>query len=259
MSAVQAKSLILSCNMGVFDQSDYDVRCEWGEHGVKTLAPISDVVIIVDILSFSTSVDIATSQGAVVYPYQWKDESIYEYATRVNAEVANRVNPNGYSLAPSTLESLPANFRMVLPSPNGSHLTLLAGAKAVIAGSLRNAQAVSRTAESLGKRVAIVPCGERWHSDESLRPCLEDMIGAGAIIRNPSGKWSPESQAAVSTFNQFASSLRDTIEQCASGKEKFRMNKQRDVVLASRLNVSNGVPILRDKAYRQEGIATGHL
>jgi hypothetical protein len=30
-----------------FDQSGFDVRCEWGDNGVLQLAPVSDVVIIV--------------------------------------------------------------------------------------------------------------------------------------------------------------------------------------------------------------------
>lgn len=48
-----------------YNQSTFDIRCEWGVKGVEQLAPISDVVIIVDILSFSTCVEIATSRGAI--------------------------------------------------------------------------------------------------------------------------------------------------------------------------------------------------
>ena len=55
-------------------QAEYDRRCEWGEGGVLELSRTSDVVIIVDVLSFSTCVDIATASGAAVYPYLWKDE-----------------------------------------------------------------------------------------------------------------------------------------------------------------------------------------
>lgn len=48
-----------------FDQADFNIRGEWGQQGVSQLAPISDVVVIVDVLSFSTCVDIVTSRGAI--------------------------------------------------------------------------------------------------------------------------------------------------------------------------------------------------
>jgi len=85
----------------IFDQSESDVRCEWGEHGVKTLAPVSDLLVIVDVLSFSTAVEIATSQGATVFPYRWKDETAHAYAASVHAEVADKQNRNNRSLSPA--------------------------------------------------------------------------------------------------------------------------------------------------------------
>ncbi|NJL80861.1 MAG: hypothetical protein HC815_07510 [Richelia sp. RM1_1_1] len=48
----------------IFNQSEFDLRCEWGEQGVIQLALVSDVVVIVNILSFSTAVEIATNNGA---------------------------------------------------------------------------------------------------------------------------------------------------------------------------------------------------
>ena len=38
-----------------FDQTEYDIRCEWGPQGIAQLAPDSDAVIIVDVMSFTTS------------------------------------------------------------------------------------------------------------------------------------------------------------------------------------------------------------
>src|ERR1044071_2146413 len=110
----------------IFDQSEFNIRCEWGEKGVALLAPLSDVLIIVDVLSFSTAVEIATSQGAVVFPYRWKDKTAYEFAESVNGEVAAKGNVNNFSLSPASLANLPADRRLVLPSPNGSTLSLLA-------------------------------------------------------------------------------------------------------------------------------------
>src|SRR5262245_39926407 len=62
------------------DQSSYDLRCEWGEAGVAALAPSVDAIVIVDVLSFSSCVDVAVARGARIYHYQWKDESEAEFA-----------------------------------------------------------------------------------------------------------------------------------------------------------------------------------
>lgn len=111
----------------IFDQQEFDIRCEWGEHGVAVLAPISDAVIIVDVLSFSTSVDIAVQQGAIVFPYRWRDDTLKDFATSVNAELADQKRTNSrYSLSPESLMRIKEGTRIVLPSPNGATLSLAA-------------------------------------------------------------------------------------------------------------------------------------
>ena len=70
------------------DQSEYDLRCEWSMRGLLALAPSSDAVVIVDILSFSTAVDIAVSNGACVFPYRWKDDSAARFARDGQAHLA---------------------------------------------------------------------------------------------------------------------------------------------------------------------------
>lgn len=57
----------ISINDDMFSQSAYPIRFEWGPEGVDRLAPLSGVVVIVDVLSFCTSVDIAVSKDAMVF------------------------------------------------------------------------------------------------------------------------------------------------------------------------------------------------
>jgi 2-phosphosulfolactate phosphatase len=233
-----------------FDQREFEVRCEWGPEGVAQLAPISDAVVIVDVLSFSTAVDIAVSRGAVVYPYRWRDESALHYARSLGAILANprREAGQGYSLAPTSLLSIPRGTRLVLPSPNGSTLTLATGETPTFAGCLRNAGAVAAAAQELGERIAVIAAGERW-KDGSLRPSVEDLIGAGAVIHYLAGDKSPEAAAAEAAFLRFRSDLSATIMKCGSGKELIARGFAEDVELAAELNVSETVPRFVDGAY----------
>lgn len=128
------------------EQAGCDTRFEGGLDGVRRLAPVSDVVVIVDLLSFSTCVDVAVSRGATIFPYRWQDASAEAFAREQGAELAvsrgQTTAEHPYSLSPASLEALPSGARIVLPSPNGSTLAFVAAdsGAAVIAGCLRNAR-----------------------------------------------------------------------------------------------------------------------
>jgi len=235
------------------DQAEFDVRCEWGLEGVTRLAPISDVVVIVDVLSFSTCVEIATGNGAEVYPYKLRDESAAAYAESLGAVLASpyRNAVTGYTLSPASLVRVPAGTRLVLPSPNGSTLTLSTGDAITFAGCLRNAGAVARAAQNAGRSIVVIPAGERW-PDGTLRPAFEDLMGAGAIIGRLAGRRSPEARAAEAAFAQLGAELSPCLAQCISGKELIEQGFDEDVRLASVLDASDNVPLLVDGAYKAQ-------
>lgn len=238
--------------MSHFDQSEYQIRCEWGLQGVSTLAPLAEAVIIVDVLSFSTAVDIVVSRGASVYPHRYADKTAEAYAHLIGGVLAQRDRKSaGFSLSPASLLEIPIGTRLVLPSPNGAALSLASGSAPTFAACLRNATAVAQAAAALGLRIAVIPAGERW-TDNSLRPALEDWIGAGAVIDALPAELerSPEAEAAQGVFQQFRENLHDTLKRCSSGKELASDIFSVDVWLASQLDVSLSAPRLRDSAYR---------
>ena len=219
-----------------YNQREFDIRLEWGYRGVKELAPISDIVIIVDILSFSTCVDIATSNGAIIYPYRWKDETAIAYAKAMGAELADfkRGSTDGFSLSPASLLDIKSNTKLIIPSPNGSTLTLSTGNTSTLCGSLRNAEAVAKAAISFGTKISIIPAGEQW-ADKSLRPSFEDLIGAGAIISYLTGNLSPESKTALYGYLTIKENLLVEVKKCSSGKELIEKGFERDIDLAWRV------------------------
>ncbi len=238
-----------------FDQAEYDVRCEWGLQGVNELAPISDVVIIVDVLSFSTAVDIAVGRGGILYPYGSRDNMLEGYAREREAQVAEKVRTqSGFSLSPASLREMSAGCRLVLPSPNGGALCLAAAAygRAVFTACLRNASAVAEAARVLGPTVAVIPAGERW-PDGSLRPSFEDWIGAGAVLASLPGELSPEARSAVASFSATEGRCFEALAGCSSGKELIERGFAEDVALAAEICASTTAPILECLSFSASG------
>jgi 2-phosphosulfolactate phosphatase len=132
---------------------------------------------------------------------------------------------------------------LVLPSPNGSTLSLTAGA-GVLAACLRNCRAVAEEVRRRGLPVAVIPAGEQW-PDGSLRPALEDLLGAGAVLAELPGRLSPEAELAVAAFERFLHRLGEALAGCVSGRELTARGFPEDVELAAAYADSEAVPILR--------------
>jgi 2-phosphosulfolactate phosphatase len=236
--------------MAYFDQAAFSIRCDWGLEAIRHIAR-GQVAIIVDILSFTTCVDVALSRRVTVLPYAWKDDKAKAYAAERDAVLAGARELDGsYSLSPSSLLKAPPGLRLVLPSPNGSAIAQAArsGAVRVVAGSLRNAAAVAAWAQGCGTEIAVIPAGEQW-PDGSLRPAVEDLIGAGAIVSRLSGHRSPEAHAAAAAFESVADRLGEQLSACSSGRELIDRGFRRDVELACALDVSRTVPVLKGEAF----------
>ena len=229
--------------MSFASQSLFDIRVEWGLRGVEALADCRTFVIV-DVLSFSTSVSVAIQRGVSILPYRWKDATAADHAAQHQALLAGE-RGQGYSLSPRSLENAPAGTRLVLPSPNGSTISLEAARHGhVLAGCLRNRTAVSARAASLGGPIAVIPAGERW-PDGSLRPALEDLLGAGAIVSLLPGRRSPEAAAAAALFAAMCAELPFALDTCASGRElRVFLGFPEDVAAAARLDVDPLAPEL---------------
>lgn len=229
-------------------QSDWNVRCEWGRRGIEALADYVDALIIVDVLSFSTAVCAAVERGATVYPYRHRDQTAADFARKQHARLAGPRHENDLSLSPHTMGQLGGGDRLVLPSPNGSTLSLAAETVPTFAGCFRNARAVADAAAQCGRNVAVIPAGERW-PDGNLRPCIEDLLAAGAIINHLPGSRSPEAQIADDAFNAARDQLGERLLHCSTGRELAQKGFVRDIEIAAELNASTAVPQIVNGAY----------
>lgn len=234
------------------DQHRFDARLEWGQAGVRLLAPLVGLVVIVDVLSFTTAVSVATERGATVFPHRFRDDTAAERATSLGAVLAqSRRDGPGPSLSPASLAALAPGDRLVLPSPNGATCAVLAAeaGATVVAGCLRNASAVGRFAREHGGAIAVIPAGEQW-PDGTLRPGIEDMLGAGAVLAAlGAGTPSPEARLAAAAFERLRPDIARVLADCASGRELLERGFASDVELAAGLDATGLVPVLRDGAF----------
>lgn len=242
-------------------QTAYPVRFDWGLAGARAAEAGTDLAVVVDVLSFTTAVSVAVARGIAVLPYPWRDTTAGEYAAARDAVLAvgrREARESGViSLSPASLLTGPAPARVVLPSPNGSTISaaLAETSSTVVASSLRNRLAVARwlvprVAE--GASVVVVAAGEHW-PDGALRPAVEDLWGAGAVLAalvdaGVSGL-SPEARVAEHAWRAVAPRLPAELAACASAGELVEAGFARDVTLAADLDVTPVVPLLCDGAF----------
>ncbi|MGI9155731.1 MAG: 2-phosphosulfolactate phosphatase [Marmoricola sp.] len=234
-------------------QASYRLRMEWGPTGAAATAGSGGVAVVVDVLSFTTTLGVAAERGIGVLPFRWRDERAASYAAENDAVLAvGRVEAkggSGVSLSPASLLTVEGVDRIVLPSPNGSSISfgLAESGVAVVGASLRNRRAVASYAAAQGGVVTVVAAGERW-PDDSLRPAVEDLWGAGAVLAALADlgvdDLSPEARVAEAAFRAVQPGLFGALRSCASGRELVDSGFAEDVEVAADLDVAAVVPVL---------------
>ncbi|MEU3689708.1 2-phosphosulfolactate phosphatase [Streptomyces narbonensis] len=234
----------------------------WGPVEARALAPAAACVVVVDVLSFTTSVGVAVEAGAAVHPYRWRDATAVAYARERDAVLAvgrsEATEAHPWSLSPAALRAAPAPQRLVLPSPNGSTIAAEAaeGGATVVAASLRNPTAVARWLTDRGygsedRPLAVIASGERW-PDGSLRPALEDLLGAGAVLSALAGTGTPTPEAsAAATLWTATEDPVAALHGCDSGRELYEYGFPQDVAVAAEIDSSTTVPVLVDGAFQE--------
>jgi 2-phosphosulfolactate phosphatase len=133
-----------------FDQSRYQVRMEWGASGLERVAA-SDVVVVVDVLRFSSTVARRIEAGETV---------------ALDA-AAHALSLNGAAVAARAAESDAVVFL-------GALVNAAAVAAAVMAEQQRRAARTS---------ILVIAAGELVREPgAALRVAVEDLLGAGAIV-----------------------------------------------------------------------------
>src|SRR3546814_13792990 len=97
--------------------------------------------------------------------------------------------------------------------------------------------------------------GEHWPGG-NLRPAIEDLLGAGAIIERLQGRPSPEARAARAAYRELKDEIPAVLSGCPSGQALAAAGFPEDVELAAQEDASTAVPMLQGGRYRKIGRAS---
>jgi 2-phosphosulfolactate phosphatase len=220
------------------------VELAWGIDGARSLAADCDVVVVVDVLSFTTCVSVATSCGAEVRP------AAYDEAVRISPGelLAGPRDVGGVSLSPISLLALQPGQRLVLPSPNGAAIAARLNGAPAIAAALRNAGATAGWLSEHGGRIGVVAAGE-YDGEGGWRPSYEDLVGAGAVIARVDSPRTPQAEAAARAFRAAGPDMATHLLNSRSGRELADSGFSDDVVMSAAVDADDVVPQLRDGVF----------
>lgn len=207
-----------------FDQSTYQVRLEWGVEGLDRLAP-ADIVVVVDVLRFSSTVADAVASGSTV--------------SLDDARVWSR---NGAAVA-----------------AHGGRAVVLIGSLRN-ASAVARAIATLQDRNQARTSVNVIAAGEA-DADGAVRFAVEDHLGAGAIIDALTDlgidHTAPDAAVAAEGFRALKRALRHMVSASGSARELADGVEATDRMRASgavptttssaaELDALDVVPVLRD-------------
>ncbi|MDP1608257.1 MAG: 2-phosphosulfolactate phosphatase [Chlamydiales bacterium] len=222
----------------------------WGQDGLAYYGTFFSAIVIVDVLSFCTTVDMALSKGCSIIPTNIEDENLLRSISKERkAILAKKRNEPGITLSPASMQFVDSNQTILLPSLNGSTLIDLAShfEKPVFAGCFRNSQVLSDVLNF--KKffpTLFVAAGERY-PNKMLRPSIEDYWGVGSILACLEGEKTIEAEFAIQSFNTASSDLKNNLMACESGQELIAHGFRQDVELAAEYNFSDKISFLSRK------------
>lgn len=210
-----------------FDQSTYQVRLDWGVDGLARLAP-ADIVVVVDVLRFSSTVADAVAAG-----------------TPVALDDALGWSRNGAAVAAGA----------------GGAIVLVGGIRnaSAVAAAITTLQERRQARTS----VAVVAAGEVDDSG-ALRFAVEDHLGAGAVIDALTSRGidhtAPDAAVAAEGFRALRRALRHMISASGSAREIAGGVAATDLMSAAgvapttatdaaELDALDVVPVLRDGTF----------
>lgn len=245
------------------DHQTPQVNLDWALDGLVHALKKHDLIVIVDVLRFSSAVVTAVAHGFTIYAVGDPQKGV-ALAKRAGAELAGKSGHTKFSLSPSSFMNAPdmSGREVVLFSPNGAACSeRIKNQDNAYIGCFLNAlalgQTISAVARARARNVTIIAAGEQrsvatgeritYQPQESQRVlAIEDYLGAGAILTNVDLVKTAEAYVCEQAYRSVTPRLFELVRASFSGRYLEQNGLLDDVRHAVKVDLYAIVPAIRD-------------
>jgi 2-phosphosulfolactate phosphatase len=226
----------------------------WGTDGVQAASQRGDLIVIVDVLRFSSTVTTAIANGFTIIPAANRDAA-QRLAERTGGAISGKSGIARYSLSPLDYLNPKETGEVVLVSPNGAACASLIGARSTgFIGCFLNARALARTvralAESDRRDVAVVAAGEVKEDGDGdsgqRRFAIEDYLGSGIVLSELRLGLTPEAEVCMRAYEACARDCSRLIEDSLSGRYLRERGLGYDISHCVQTSIYDAVPVVQE-------------
>lgn len=223
-----------------------------GLSGIEAALSRGDLIAVVDVLRFSSTVTTAAAHGFTIIPAA-RPEEAEELSARTGLPRSGRSGEARYSLSPLDYLNRDAAEELILTSPNGAAGTRLISAERTgFIACFLNAAAAARTLRSLatatGRNVTLVAADEtvggRYNDPYNRRFALEDYLGCGCILSELDMELGPEALVCKRAYEASHHDFEELVKGCLSGRELVERGREADLSHCLQRNLYEVLPEL---------------
>ncbi len=229
------------------------VHVDDGVQGVSTASADGDIVIIVDVLRFSSTVATAIANGFTILPCGTKAEA-EEISRHTGAPVSGKTGVAAYSLSPLDYLNPKNPGEVILVSPNGAACARAAAGEApCFIGCFLNARALARVTGGLAhdsaRDVTLIAAGEVKEDQEDdlqvRRFAIEDYLGCGFILTELGMELSAEAELCRRAYEASKMDYAALVKASLSGQYLVQRGHEYDISHAVQRNIYEVIPVIR--------------
>jgi 2-phosphosulfolactate phosphatase len=226
----------------------------WGPAGIEEALANHDLIVVVDVLRFSSTVTTAVANGFTIVP-----STDLKKAELLSGEtgwaVSGRTGTAQYSLSPLDYVNPKHTDEVILVSPNGAAcMQMISEEETGFIGCFLNARTVGRVLNTLSQKrrrnVAVIAAGEvKEGQSEDLhqrRFALEDYLGCGLILSELRLALSPEATLCMRAYEASKMDYVELVRNCESGRYLIERGQDYDISHCVQRSIYEIVPVIHD-------------